>query len=100
MLARVPSGIDSDVYDMLHAYLILDIFEAKDGSSDKLSEKIDDYSYTKDPKSIGHTVWRSRFEAKLALLNDVQPSVSIPRSDLKGARFLLDGDDIGGMSDA
>jgi hypothetical protein len=99
MLARVPSTLDTDMYDMLHAYLILDIFEDKGGQSDKTSETLADYSYTRSSDLAGQTVWRVRFERILKTLFDEQPSVAVTRIDQTGSRFMLDADGIGGMSD-
>jgi hypothetical protein len=91
---RVPANISSEVKDMLHALLILDVFEVKKQKYEMQSEHIGDYSYTRAPGATSS--YRVMFEGMLqGLGGDVQASAGVERTDTGG--FPLDRNSIGGM---
>lgn len=65
-------GLTSAKYDEAHALLIADMYESSRGKIAFKSEKIADYSYTKEERASMKTPFRVRYEQIIALIGAEQ----------------------------
>lgn len=65
-------GLTTSKYDEAHALLICDIYESSRGKVQFKSEKIGDYSYTKEERAAIKTPFRIRYEQIIALIGAEQ----------------------------
>jgi len=102
---RVPTGISSGMYDILHGLLILDMYEFTQSDPTMQSEKIGEYSYTRAGFGGGVNKYRLKFEQLIKRANrDTDASAGVTRSDYSdtegertGGDFKLDQNDFVGF---
>lgn len=88
-LDRDDPGLPTAAYDQAHANLICDIFVSSKGGRNFKSEKIGDYSYTRD--NGGKSSYRLRYEEILRQFAGKQPSAGQERIDIETpSDFRLD----------
>ena len=93
-LDRDDPGLSSTKYDEAHANLICDIFVSSKGGRNFKSEKIGDYSYSKDGGD--KTSYRLRYEEILRQWNTEQPTTGQEHDDVDDmpGQFMLDQQDV------
>ncbi|MFV9676700.1 MAG: hypothetical protein ACNYVW_03515 [Methanosarcinales archaeon] len=78
-LARDNPGLPDALADEAVCNLICDRYAGSRGGQDMKSEKIGDYSYTKD--GSGKTSYRTRYEAIIAQFSRTVPTTGATRGD-------------------
>ena len=79
-LDRDDPGLSTAAYDQAHANLICDIFVSSKGGRNLKSEKIGDYSYSKDGGD--KSSYRLRYEEIIAQFAGEQPTAGQEREDV------------------
>jgi hypothetical protein len=102
ILALDNPGLSSTVYDICHVLMILHLFESSKGNLDMKSEKLDNYSYTRE--HAGETSYLTQYNMLIEKYTDTQGGLAsftdaedVERADKDMDELLLDQRDSYGV---